>query len=211
MKTGINYSETFRYAWKGLLSQFWLLVGLVIGFTIIYSLLMIFSVPSGKESITISGIIVSILSFLLLGILQMGYLRNCMQTLDGEEPQFSSYGQVSIKIFKYAVSYILFVLILATGLLLLVIPGIFLFLRLQFFPAFLIDDDAGIIESFKKSWAITKGKELSLFVLALIMLMIIIAGLIAMIAGVFVAIPLITLMYVFVYRKLTLPSVNNQQ
>jgi uncharacterized membrane protein len=209
MKVEINYSETLKSAWKGLLSQFWLLAGLVIGFTMIYSLLIIFSIPAGKEGITLSGIVVSILRFLFIVIFQMGYLKNCFQTLDGEEPQFSAYGQESLKIFKYIAAYILFSLIILAGLVLLVFPGVYLYLRLQFYMAFIVDENAGIIESFKKSWRITKGKTLSLLVLFFIMLLIILLGNIALIAGVFVAIPFVALIYAFVYRRLTVPSAND--
>jgi uncharacterized membrane protein len=172
---------------------------------------MIFSIPTGKDSITASGIVISIFGFLFMGIFQMGYLKNCFQTLDGEEPQFSAYGQESLKIVKYIVAYILFSLIILIGFVLLIFPGVYLYLRLQFYLAFIVDENAGIIESFKKSWGITKNKVLSLFVLFFIMLLIVLIGNIALIVGLFVAMPFISLIYAFVYRKLTIPAINNEQ
>ena len=206
MEDKLDYSDILKAAWKGLISQFWLLVGLVIGFTIVYSLLLIFTVPSKGETIGISSIIVSTLSLFILCLFMMGYIKNCLQTLDGEEPQFSAYGQVSRKLLSFLVAYIILSIIITIGVILFIAPGIYLGLRLQFFYAFIVDDDAGIIDSFKRSWNITKGHSLKLFILFFIMLLIYIIGYLAVIIGIFVAIPLIVLMYGYTYRKLTAPA-----
>ncbi|MDR0744140.1 MAG: hypothetical protein LBF05_07275 [Tannerella sp.] len=208
MEEKLVYSDILRTAWKGLISQFWLLVGLIIGFTIVYSLLYIFSLPAKGESMTTSGIIISLLCWLLLSLFQLGYMKNCFQTLDGEEPQFSSYGQVSRKLFSYLVASIIFTLIIAIGIVLLVVPGIYLALRLQFFFASMVDENTGIIESFKRSWEITKGHTMKLFIIMLIMTLISITGELALLAGIFVAIPLIVLMYGYIFRGLTAPAAS---
>ena len=205
MEEKIVYSDIFKIAWKGLKAQFWLLVGLCIGFVIIFSLLLIFAVPAKGEAMTISSIVVCILCFLLFGLFQLGYLKNCFQALDGEEPQFSAYGQESRKLLSYLIAYIIYSVIIIIGFALLILPGLYLLLRLQFYYASMVDENAGIIESFKRSWEITKGHTLVLFVLALMMLLIILIGEIALFVGVFIAIPLIVLMYGYAFRRLTMP------
>jgi uncharacterized membrane protein len=208
MEEKLVYSDIFRKAWKGLISQFWLLVGLIIGFTIVYSLMYIFALPAKGESMTTSGIIVSILCGLLLCLFQLGYMKNCFQTLDGEEPQFSSYGQVSRKLLSYLVASILFTLIVAIGTVLLIVPGIYLALRLQFFFASMVDEDTGMIESFKRSWEITKGHSLRLFIILLIIILTCIIGQLALFIGIFVATPLIILIYGDTFRRLTAPTTS---
>ncbi len=208
MKEKLVYPDIFKKAWNRLMSQFWLLVGLIIGFTIVYSLLYIFALPAKGESMTISGIIVSILGWLLLSLFQLGYMKNCFQTLDGEEPQFSSYGQVSRQLPGYLVASIIFVLIVTIGTILFIVPGIYLILRLQFFFASMVDENTGIIKSFKRSWEITKGQTLKLFIIMLILISISIIGQLALLIGTFVAIPLTVLMYGDVFRKLTAPTAS---
>lgn len=83
--------------------------------------------------------------------------------------------------------------------------GICLALRLQFFQAFIIEENAGIIESLHKSWEITRGQVLPLFMLALVMIGIMILGCILFGIGIFVAVPLIYMMYGYVFRKLNTP------
>lgn len=206
MEEKIVYSDIFKAAWRGLKSQFWLLTGLLIGFTIIISLLLIFVVPDKGEVLGVGSILMAVITLFLICLFQMGYLKNCLQTLDGEEPQFSAYGQVSRKLFSFLIAYLLFGIILTIGAALLIIPGIYLGLRLQFFYALMVDENAGIIQSFKRSWEITKGRGLKLFILMLIIILVQFAGSAALFIGTFVAIPLITLMYAYTYRKLTAPN-----
>jgi uncharacterized membrane protein len=206
MEEKLVYPAIFRKALAGLLSQFWLLAGLMIGFTIVYSLLYLFALPAKGESMTLSGLIVSLLCMLLLCLFQMGYMKNCFQTLDGEEPQFSAYGQVSRKLLSYLVASILFTLTVVLGSALFIVPGVYLALRLQFFFASMVDEDTGIIASFRRSWEITKGHSLRLFIIQLIILLISIAGVLALFVGIFAATPLTILLYGDTFRRLTAPT-----
>jgi hypothetical protein len=199
MNPTFTIKETVSLAWKTVKSQIWVLVGLIIGYTIISFTLGLFS------STSTLGILVSILSVVLSCIFSLGYLRNIFQALDGEEPQFSAYGQESRKFFKYLVAQILLSFIVIIGLGLLIIPGIYLAIRLQFFMAFIVDEDADIIESLKRSWEITKGQEVQLLLLALAMMAIGLLGLIVLGVGIFVAMPVTYTMYAIAYRKLNSP------
>jgi uncharacterized membrane protein len=206
MNEKIVYSDILKTAWKGLISQIWLLAGLLIGFTIIYSLLVLFATPAKGEPIRISGLIVMCIGLLLAGLFMMGYLRNCMQTLDREEPQFSAYGQVAGKLFPFLLASILFSVIGSIGFALLLFPGIYFWLRFQFFFALMIEDDATMITSFKRSWVITKGHTWRLFILSLLQILIYLIGTIAFGIGLFVAIPLNILMYACTYKRLNAPD-----
>ena len=205
MNEKIVYGDIFKAAWKSLMSQIWLLTGLLVGFTIILSLLLLFAIPGKGEAISISGILVLVLCLLLGGLITMGFLRNCMQTLDGEEPQFTAYGQVSHKLFRFLLAYILFSVMITIGLAFFIFPGVYLFLRFQFFYASMVDEDTGLITSFQRSWQITKGQTSNLFVLLLIHALLFTIGLIMLGIGIFVAIPLIILMYGYTFRKLIAP------
>ena len=205
MNVKIVYADIFKTAWKGFKSQCWLLMGLLIGFTIIYSLLLLFAIPAKEETLSISSMIVAVISIVLASLFIMGYLKNCLQTIDGEEPQFLAYGQVLRKLLIFIPASLIFFVTIAIGCAFLLFPGIYLYLRFQFFFASMMDEDSGMIESFKRSWSITKGHAMQLFVLLLFQKVIIIIGFIALGIGIFAAIPYIILMYGYAYRKLTAP------
>lgn len=205
MNVKIVYADMFKAAWKGFKSQCWLLMGLLIGFTIIYSLLVLFAIPAKGEALSISGIVVSIVCFFLYCLFLMGYIKNCLQTIDGDEPQFAAYGQAARKLFFFIPAFLLFTVIVSIGFAFLILPGFYLLLRFQFFYTSMLDEDTGVIASFKRSWNITKGHTLQLFILMLIQALIFIVGMMAFGIGIFAAIPIILLMYGYAYRKLIAP------
>ena len=207
MNVKIVFADILSAAWKSYKSQCWLLTGLIIGFTIIFSLLLLFATPTKGEPMSISGIIVYVICFFLFCLFSMGYLRNCLQTLDNEEPQFSAFGQTSRKIFSFIAACLAFSVMIFVGCVLLLFPGIYLALRFQFFYTSMVDEDTGVIESFKRSWHMTKGQTRRLFILMLFHLLIVIFGLAALGIGIFIATPLFLLMYGHAYRKLTAPDI----
>lgn len=203
MEAKFTISEVFGSALKSTKTQIWVLAGLLIGFVIISFTLGAFAMPMQQS---IGGqIVVNLISAIISAIFSLGYVKNLFQTLDGIEPQFSAYGQQSRKIFTYLIASILMTVVVVLGLCLFIIPGIYLALRLQFAVAFIVEEDAGIMESLRRSWKITEGQTLRLFLLALAMFGIALIGLILFIVGIFFVTPIIYMMYCVTFRKLNTP------
>ena len=201
-------SEVFGTSWKHTKSQIWVLVGLFIGFSILSMIVTLFGMPA--QGSIVGRVIVQIVSLLISCIFMLGYVKNIFKALDGEEPQFSAYGQQSRKIITYLIANILFSIAVCIGMVLLIIPGIYLYLRLQFFTAFIVEEDCGIIESLQKSWNMTQGQTLPLFLLLLTMIGTAIVGCILFFVGFFVAVPLIYMMQCYTFRKLNTISTEEE-
>jgi uncharacterized membrane protein len=82
------------------------------------------------------------------------------------------------------------------------LPGIYFAIRFYLFIYFIVDKKAGIIESLKRSWEITKGQAWNLFLFNLVLLAINLLGAICLLIGLLVTIPISELATAFVYRKL---------
>ncbi len=208
MEPKFMISEVFGTSWKHTKSQIWVLVGLFIGFSILSMIVTLFGMPA--QGSIVGRVIVQIVSLLISCIFMLGYVKNIFQALDGEEPQFSAYGQQSRKIITYLIANILFSIAVCIGTVLLIIPGIYLYLRLQFFTAFIVEEDCGIIESLQKSWNMTQGQTLPLFLLLLTMIGTAIVGCILFFVGFFVAVPLIYMMQCYTFRKLNTISTEEE-
>lgn len=203
MESKFSISEVCSTSWQRTKAQIWVLAGLLIGMTIISFTLSAFAMP--MQSSIVGIIVTNLISVIISCIFVLGYIKNIFQALDGEEPQFSAYGQQARKIITFFVAYIFMSIIIIFGFCLFIIPGIYLGLRLQFYLAFIVEEDAGIIESLKRSWEITRGQVMSLFWLMLAMIGFFLLGVILLGIGVFVAIPLINMMLCYVFRKLNTP------
>ena len=202
MEPKFTISEAVSTCWKCLKEQIWVLVGLLIGFMILSMVISMLSMGSMTMAF-----VMMIPSLAISILFMLGYTRNLFQALDGDEPQFSAYGQESRKFLNLLVAYLLFSIIVGIGMVLLVVPGIYLALRLQFCLQAIVEEDAGIIESLQRSWEITQGQVWQLFLLALVCIGISILGLIVLGVGIFVAYPLIMMISCYVFRRLVRPTV----
>jgi len=201
MTQTFTVSEVVKNSWEALKQQIWVLVGLYIGYMIISGIISALASPTS----ILMSLIVMVLSVAISSIFNLGYYKNIFQTLEGIEPQFSAYGQQASKFLTYFVASLIAGIAISVGLFLLVIPGIYIGLRLQFFGCFIVEENAGIMDSLKRSWDLTEGNVMQLFLLALAQLVIGIVGFILLGIGIFVAAPLILVTQCYVFRLLNNP------
>jgi uncharacterized membrane protein len=95
---------------------------------------------------------------------------------------------------------ILYYLMVFIGILLLVVPGIYLALRFMHYQTAIVDRNMGVIDSLSYSSSITTNNRLNLFLLGLLSFAIAIAGMLALVVGLIFAIPVIWLAALVAYR-----------
>ena len=139
----------------------------------------------------------------LLGVfLSIGATRIGLNLVSGKEVSVGMLFSGAEKMLPMIGGYIIFGAAVAVGLLLLIVPGIYIALRYgQFFYA-IIDKDMGVIESLKYSSSITINNRMKLLVLILLYFVIALAGVLALCVGLFFAIPVIYMSGVVAYRWL---------
>ena len=84
----------------------------------------------------------------------------------------------------------------------MIVPAIYLSIRLQFYDYFLIDEECGILDAIKKSADISKGYILELFILGAALALIVLISIIPLGVGLLISIPLATMVNTYVYEKL---------
>lgn len=148
-------------------------------------------------------LLVSIVFWIVNALIQAGEIKIALKFIDGKKGEFSDLFSQSPILLNYIAGSILYGLIVFAGLLLLVVPGIIWAIKLQFFGYLIVDKGMGPIEALKASWEITKGVKMQLFLLALANIGVIILGVLALVIGLFVAIPTTVLASAYVFRKLS--------
>ena len=122
--------------------------------------------------------------FLSLGVTRIG-----LNLISGKEVKVSMLFGEGKKLLRAIGASILFGLMVCLGLILLIVPGIYLAARYGQFLTAIVDRDLGIIEAFNYSSSITANNRLLLFGLWLLSILIIIGGLAACGVGLIFAIP----------------------
>jgi uncharacterized membrane protein len=105
-------------------------------------------------------------------------------------------------IIPYLIASIVVAVIVMVGFILLIIPGIYLALRLQFFGWAIVDKDLGPFAAIQESWEMTQGSAWNLFLLWWLLLFVNVAGMLALGIGLLVTSPLTLVAMAYVYRKL---------
>jgi uncharacterized membrane protein len=85
---------------------------------------------------------------------------------------------------------------------LLIVPGIIVAVRLQFIPFLIVDEAVGPIDAVQRSWDLTAGYTLDLFLFDLLLFVINLLGLMALFVGVFVSCPITGIAMADMYRTL---------
>ena len=88
------------------------------------------------------------------------------------------------------------------SVILMIVPAIYLSIRLQFYDYFLIDEECGILDAIKKSADISKGYVLELFIIGAVLSLMILISIIPMGLGLILTIPLSMVATSYVYLKL---------
>ena len=131
----------------------------------------------------------------------MGIIAITLKFVDLEKPSFSDLFHTQ-SLINFILTSIISGVIVAIGFVLLVVPGVIFALKLQFAKYLVIDKNMGPVEAIQKSWNMTRKITWNLFLLGLLLMLINILGVIALLVGLFITIPLTMVANAFVYRKL---------
>lgn len=149
----------------------------------------------------------SLMSFLfsiLSLVLELGSINLILKVIDGKNPQIADmykYPNLAMKVIKTFIGSFLFGLMVVGGLILLVVPGIYLAIRFMFFSYYIVDKDAGIIDSLKMSWKLTDKAVVNLFLFDLLIIGLNILGAIALGVGLLITVPISLISVTVLYRK----------
>ncbi len=197
-----SIKESIRYGWKKTLSQPIIILYFLIAMagTQFVEFLFNFIFSEASESITsIVGAILTIISI----VFSIGMVRVVLNVYENKALKFENLYEDWRLIGWYILGGIINGLLVILGLVLLIIPGIFVAVRLSMWPYIMLEGESNSIEAIKKSWKLTEGKVLKLIGLYLVQFLVVLLGIIALLVGVVVAMPVISLSLVFVYKKLT--------
>jgi hypothetical protein len=193
-----------KQAWANIWPNFWWL--LLFGF-----LAMLAGGPGGggngaspgevdavRMSLNVVGGLVSVFLGIPLGF---GVTQAHLAASRGEKPTWKHLGYAFGPRYWPSIGLgLLTVLIVIGGLLLLVVPGIYWAVRLAFTHERFVADGLGVRDAIRASFADTRGRWWNVFGLAMMSILLILAGLLALVVGVFVAFVLVHQMWVVYWR-----------
>lgn len=202
MNLSLNISDAISKGWSASKKNWIVLIGIFLSYIILSLLIeVMFSFKPG---------IYYIIAITIAMIFNTGLFKMLLESFKGNEPDFSVFKTMLNRVIPFTISNILCALIFGIGLILLIIPGIYLASRLSMVLFLIIDKpQISITEAFKESWNMTKGNVGNILLLFLIYIGIIILGLIAFFVGVFFSYVVVYYISAAVYFQLKNNYENN--
>lgn len=117
--------------------------------------------------VAVGGVLV-VLSLLLLTYLGLVAMRTFVADARDALRREDLTGGVAFAIANLVVGYLAYSVLVTVGFVLLVVPGVFLMVALAFMPLFVAVEDDNFVTAMRRSWRLTAGSRIALFVLGLV-------------------------------------------
>lgn len=153
--------------------------------------------------------ILYIVYFLLQQGLWLGLFNMSLRSADGLPIHVGHLFSRFQYVFHYFFATIFFSVIVFVGSLLLIFPAFIWAARFGLFPYFIVDKGAGPISSLKMSSQATFGAKWDIFAFSLVQICLLIAGFLALLFGLLIALPICNIAWGCIYRHLT--SISSPQ
>ncbi|MEA2081140.1 MAG: hypothetical protein U9O97_00135 [Elusimicrobiota bacterium] len=193
--------EAIAFGWEKAIGNIGYFIGLLIILIATSMLPQILGAAFAK--VKILALIIALAAVALQVEVKLGMIKSMLIFADGKKPAmgelFSCFDKRIVTIF---VASLLYGVMVFLGTLLLIVPGIILAIKFIYFSYFIVDKNAGIMESFKMSSALTDGSKTNIFLLTLLLWLINAAGALCLGIGLIITLPLSMITVAYVYRKL---------
>lgn len=185
-----TYKELFTFGWHTTKRHFWFLFIVCLGSLILTTI---------ASMIPVIGNVISMLVTIAGLALTLSLVKGHAPVYEQLFAPFKTY-----KVFlHYVLASIVYCVAVVIGLIALIIPGIYLGARLQFYTFLTVEHpDMGPIEALKKSFELTRGIFWYLFGFSLLFILINILGFLAFFVGLFVTIPVTSIACALLYKNL---------
>ncbi|MCK6209455.1 hypothetical protein KZX45_02725 [Georgenia sp. EYE_87] len=210
-----SVGEAFRYAWQGFKANAgpWIVAALV--------LLVVGAIGSSIEqtirnqnvgtnrldpTVTFAfdpaASFVNLLFTIINFAITAGLVSAALRTADGRRLELGDFFRVP-NFLQAMLAAVLMAILTAVGFVLLIIPGLIVLVLGMFYLQFAIDHRLSAVDAIRSSFRLVKDNLGTALLLILASIGVAILGAIALGVGLLVAIPMITIATVFVFRRLT--------
>lgn len=199
MTVDIQVGAALRYGWRAFRENMFFFVGMLLLLVIPLVLLETRAVrlPQG----TFEYGLVKLVAGLWRIASAMAVILVSLDVYDAGRASMEGFRRIGSRYVPYIVGSLIYSLLVGIGMILLVIPGLYIAVICQFTPYLIIDRKLGPIESLKESTRLTKGSRWGLLLFGLVMLGLNFVGSILFGIGLLVTLPVTICAHVWVYRR----------
>jgi uncharacterized membrane protein len=190
----VEIKKALSYGWEAISNNFWYLVGTGLIMTIVSSV--------GSGDVNDQSTTRSLIGFILSAWITAGFYKITLSLYEEKKLAVTEIFTQFKYFWRILGASLLLAIIVIIGTLFFIIPGIYLALRYQFTLAAIVDKDMSITEAMDYSSKLTDKVKLRLLAFGFAEFGVILLGVLALGLGVLVAMPVVWMANIYVYKKL---------
>ncbi len=200
MKT-FSIDQAVRTGWERMKKNFWFFVLVMI---VVWAISAIFS-GLAESTINISFVyfLLVVINIGISALVSLGLLKISLLVNDEKKAGIRDLFIHYPLLWRFFLASLLKGLIIIGGTILLIIPGVYWSLKFRFVEFLIVDKKMGVMESFRESARMTDGLKWSILGFEIVSGIITILGALALLLGLFAAIPTVLVARANMYRTIS--------
>lgn len=198
----IDLVQLFTYCYHQYKQYASFIIGAALTYFVLAVVPQVYFTLRAPENPTTQTQIISLIITMVQVFLSLGFTKIMLLLVQDKFVEVADMFN-NFKIFlSYFVASFLYGIAIFLGLLLLVLPGIFIAIRFQFYPYFIIEENVSSFEALQKSYNLSQNLTLELFLLGIVVVALNAVGALLLGIGVIFTYPLTTMAVAVVYKGL---------
>lgn len=198
----INIQALYRYSWKQFKKYASFIIGIMVTYYILAVVPRIYFMLTAPEEPGMQWQLISLLLTFIQLYLGLGFTKIMLLLLDDNFARVSDLLSSFRMFLSYFVGSFLYGFGVIIGLFLLVIPGIYVAIRFQFYPYYIIEHGDTGIAALQKSFNDTKQMTLELFLFGITVVAANVIGAALLGIGIIITYPITTMATAIIYKGL---------
>lgn len=205
-KHSINIPELYKFSYRQFKKYSSFVLGVSVSYFVLAVVPQIYFMLQAPQEPTVQGQVSSFIMCLIQLFLALGFTKIMLLLVEDRQVEIVDMVNNFNIFLSYFVASFLYGLAVALGLLLLIVPGIYIAIRLQFYHYYIIEDQDHSFAALKKSYDATEDMAIELFIFGLTVFLLNLAGVLFFGLGMLITYPITTMAGAVIYRSLVMDS-----
>ncbi len=198
----IDLASLFKFCFQQYKSYASFIIGAALTFIVLAVIPQVYFMMRAPETPTVETQFISFLLTAVQIFLSLGFTKLMLLLVQDAPVSVADMFNNFRIFFSYFVASFIYGLAVSVGLLLLVLPGIWIAIRFQFFPYFIIENGDSSFTALQKSFNLSQDLLLELFVFGVAVVFLNLIGALLFGIGIIFTYPLTTMATAVIYRSL---------
>lgn len=201
-QSSIQFAELFKSSFQKYQRYASFVVGVMATYFVLAIVPQIYYMLQPPSDPTTRSQLLSILLTFVQLFLSLGFIKVMLLLIDDAYVEVTDLFNNGKLFLSYFVAYFLYTIAVVIGFFLLVLPGIFIAVRFQFYPYFILEEQESSFTALKNSYYLTQDLTLELFLFGLAVIVLNMLGALLFGIGVIFTYPLTTMATAIIYKSL---------